>query len=552
MGDSAEAIGLFRSGRHNWPGSKHESLKSIGETTGSLEQWAGAVAGWLLRWLWLLGFVLVAAPALAQKPITYTLNDPNIVRRLVVSVNKSQIIYVDRAFGEVLVGNPETADVIPLTNRSLYLLGKKIGSTRVSILDGEKRLLAIIELEVAHDIEGIRTKLKERLPYSNIDASSVNGRVLLTGIVPDSVALNTAIAIVKQYAGDHFINTLSVRASQQVMLEVRFVEVSRKAGRDLGFNWATITGNAKFSGTMGGATSAQRFKKVEDGVAIFEGTPFLAGDFLLGTINALGFPSGLAPFGTAVLNQIAGGNIDGVIQALEQRGLARRLAEPNLTTLSGETASFLAGGEFPVPVPTSDLAAPSIQFKEFGVSLSFTPTVLADGLINLKIVPEVSELDFSTGTTVLGTTVPGLITRRASTTVELRDGQSFAIAGLLSSTYRSEQAQLPWIGRVPILGALFRSTSFQKNETDLVVIITPRLVKPAIPGQKLATPFDKTLVANDIDLFLKGKQEIDKKFPTPYGHILDVEEGAFVTVVKPYVNPSDKDLLHEPFNPLSK
>jgi pilus assembly protein CpaC len=369
----------------------------------------------------------------------------------------------------------------------------------------------------------------------------------LTGIVPDAVSLNTVLAIVQQYAGNEYINSLSVRASQQVMLEVRFVEVSRRIGRDLGFNWAGITNNAKVSGTTGSATGAQRFKKVEDGVAIFEGVPFLAGDFLLGTIDAIGFPSGLAPFGSLVLNQIAGGNVDGIIQALEERGLARRLAEPNLTALSGDTASFLAGGEFPVPVPTSDLQAPAIQFKEFGVSLGFTPTVLADGLINLKIVPEVSELDFATGTKVLGTSVPGLITRRASTTVELRDGQSFAIAGLLSSTYRNELSQLPWIGRVPVLGALFRSTSFQKNETDLVVIITPRLVKPAIPGQQLATPFDKTLPGNDVDVFLEGNQEIRKKFPTPYGHILDVEEGTFVTVVKPY-----KDPPHESFNPLDK
>jgi pilus assembly protein CpaC len=441
---------------------------------------------------------------------------------------------VDRTVGEILVGNSEIADVIPLTDRSLYVLGKKVGATRLSILDPGKQLLAIVELEVAFDLEGIRSKIKERIPHGDINASSAHGRVLLTGIVSDSVALNTAIAIVQQYAGDQYINSLSVRASQQVMLEVRFVEVSRRAGRDLGFNWATITNNGKFSATTARATNAQPI-------------PFVPGDFLVGTIAAIGFPSGLAPFGTAVLNQIAGGNIDGVIQALEQRGLARRLAEPNLTALSGDTASFLAGGEFPVPIPTSDLQAPAIQFKEFGVSLGFTPTVLADGLINLKIVPEVSELDFATGTSVNGTTVPGLITRRASTTVELRDGQSFAIAGLLSSTYRNELSQLPWIGRVPVLGALFRSTSFQKNETDLVVIITPRLVKPAIPGEKLATPFDKTLPGNDIDVFLEGNQEIRKKFPTPYGHILDVEEGAFVTVVKPY-----KDPPHESFNPLAK
>ena len=548
MDSGGRGIGFLHSTQCYLSGNHDKSVQRTGETAGSPEQRARWARGWLLGWMCVLGLVLTAAPVLAQKPITYTLEDPNIVRRLVVSVDKSQIVYVDRTVGEILVGNSEIADVIPLTDRSLYVLGKKVGATRLSILDSGKQLLAIVELEVAFDLEGIRSKIKERIPYGDINVSSAHGRVLLTGIVPDSVALNTTIAIVQQYAGDQYINSLSVRASQQVMLEVRFVEVSRRIGRDLGFNWAAITNNAKVSATTGRGTDAQRLKEIDDdGKAIFEGLPFLAGDFLLGTISAIGFPSGLTPFGTLVLNQIVGGNIDGVIQALEQRGLARRLAEPNLTALSGDTASFLAGGEFPVPIPTSDLQAPAVQFKEFGVSLGFTPTVLADGLINLKIVPEVSELDFQTGTSILGTTVPGLITRRASTTVELRDGQSFAIAGLLSSTYRSEQAQLPWIGRVPVLGALFRSTSFQKNETDLVVIITPRLVKPAIPGEKLATPFDKTLPGNDIDLFLKGNQEIRKDFPTPYGHILDVEEGAFATVVKPY-----KDPPHESFNPFAK
>ena len=490
--------------------------------------------------------MLSVGPVSAQKPITYTLNDPNVVQRLVVSVNKSQIVYVDRVVGEILVGNPNISDVVPLTDRSFYVLGKEVGSSRLSILDSDKRLLAIVELEVAFDVDAIGTKLRERVPAAKINASSVNGRILLTGVVADSVALNTVISIVQQYAGDQYINSLSVRASQQVMLEVRFVEVSRKIGRDLGFNWAAISNNAKVSGTTGSATGAQRLKEFEDGKAVFEGLPFLAGDFLLGTINTIGFPSGLSPFGTLVLNQIAGGNLDGVIQALEERGLARRLAEPNLVALSGDTASFLAGGEFPVPIPTSDLEAPAVQFKEFGVSLGFTPTVLEDGLINLKIVPEVSELDFATGTRVAGTSVPGLITRRASTTVELRDGQSFAIAGLLSSTYRNEQSQLPWIGRVPVLGALFRSTSFQKNETDLVVVITPRLVKPAIPGEKLATPLDKTLPGNDIDVFLEGNQEVRKNYPTPYGHILDVEEGAFRTVVTPYKEPAYG------FNPYTK
>jgi pilus assembly protein CpaC len=174
----------------------------------------------------------------------------------------------------------------------------------------------------------------------------------------------------------------------------------------------------------------------------------------------------------------------------------------------------------------------TVEFKQFGVGLGFTPTVLADGLINLKIAPEVSEIDPSQNIQVNGTVVPGLIVRRASTTIELRDGQSFAIAGLLQSTNIRNLSQLPWIGRVPVLGALFRSAHYQKQETDLVVIVTPHLAKPATPGEQLASPLDSKLPSNDVDLFLKGNEEIDKHFVTPYGHILEAGSGA-VTVVKP-------------------
>ncbi len=227
---------------------------------------------------------------------------------------------------------------------------------------------------------------------------------------------------------------------------------------------------------------------------------------------------------------------DALLQALEERGVVRRLAEPNLTTLSGDTASFLAGGEFPIPV-ASNLGNVSVEFKKYGVGLAFTPTVLGDGVINLKIEPEVSQIDPTTTITVGAITIPALIVRRANTTVELRDGQSFAIAGLLQSISTADQKQLPWLADVPVLGALARSASYQKKETDLVIIVTPRIVRPARPGDVLRTPLDTTKPATDAEFFLLGQSEVtvpmDRRLKgrsdgsaPPIGHILDVAKGA--------------------------
>jgi pilus assembly protein CpaC len=208
---------------------------------------------------------------------------------------------------------------------------------------------------------------------------------------------------------------------------------------------------------------------------------------------------------------------DVFVNALEEKGLARRLAEPNLIALSGDTASFLAGGEFPFPSSVASNGQISVDFKKFGVGLAFTPTVLANGKINLKIDPEVSELDSSNSVTMNGTTIPGLDIRRATTTVELRDGQTFMIAGLLQGQNLSDTQGLPWIGNVPVLGTLFRSEAYQKKETDLVILVTPRLVRPMVPGDKVATPFDNRRPASDAEFFLNGQQEVQVSHPKIVG-----------------------------------
>lgn len=419
------------------------------------------------------------SPAAAGMPII-KFDGGSKVQRMRIAIDKSDTIRLERPFSEALVGDSEVADVIPLTNKSLYVLGKKIGATRLTMLDADKHVLGIVEVEVSYDVTGIKAQIQETLPEARIKVDSANGKIVLSGLAPDTPTLERAVSIAEQFAPDAVVNSVGVSSAQQVMLEVRFIEATRNAARDLGVNWESFNSNGRFSAI----------------------TNFPAGNIGLGA-----FPSNRMPFGTVIANLLNGGtSADMIVQALEERGLARRLAEPNLIALSGDTASFLAGGEFPFPVGREDDSI-TIEFKKFGVGLAFTPTVLANGLINLKIEPEVSEIDPNNTLRVNDTEIPSLITRRAKTTVELRDGQSFAVAGLLQSQHTKAQRQLPWIGQVPVIGALLRSASFEKNETDLVIIVTPRLVQPAIPGQKLLTPFDKAVASNDVDFFLRGKME---------------------------------------------
>jgi len=246
--------------------------------------------------------------------------------------------------------------------------------------------------------------------------------------------------------------------------------------------------------------------------------------------------SGALPFSVALANLASkGASLDVLLTALETKGLVRRLAEPDLIALSGDTASFIAGGEYPVPVcqaaaTVGGACAVTIQYQPFGVQLSFNPTVLENGIINLRLAPSVSELNFAQAVTINGFNIPSINKREARTTVELRDGQSFSIAGLLQTDNRRNVAQLPWIGSVPVLGTLFGSKSFVAQDTDLVVIITPHLVAPAVPGQRLANPLDNALPSNDVDFFLMGEMEQKKAFRDyltsggniqgPYGHIL--------------------------------
>lgn len=425
--------------------------------------------------------------------------------------NKSAVIELTEPFTKVLVANDKIADVVPLTDQSLSIVGKKVGATSLTLLGTNKSVIAEIDINVTHNLRDLRKKLRSHLPHSDVRVSEANGRILLSGRVADARAVEKAVAIAEQYAPRNVTNTLDVRQTQQVMLEVRFVEASRRASTELGIG--TRTRGSRFNANSGAQAVVQE-----------------------GILSTTSLISGGAPFGTMIARLLdEGTQVDLIVNALEEQGLARRLAEPNLVTMSGVSASFLAGGEFPFPIDAGNDKV-VVAFKTFGVALKFTPTVLSDGLINLQIEPEVSELDDTSGVRLQNVQIPGLIVRRAQTVVEVRDGQSFAIAGLLQHSNTRLGQQLPWIGKVPVLGALFRSAQFRKQETDLVIIITPRLVRPARPGERLATPLDLTKGSNQKEYFLKGRQEAPawrtstkyaRKFPPPeptHGHILTLAD----------------------------
>lgn len=446
---------------------------------------------------------------------------------VLVPVGKTEDVRVDAPFSDITIGDPDVADVTPLTDRAISILGKKIGTTRVTVYAEGKRQLGIFDIEVTYDVSRLATEIA-RVAGRDIRVSSVNGRIMLSGQAPDAVTLDRAVTIARQFAPE-IINTVTVAAPQQVMLEVRFVEASRNAGRELGVQWNVF--NSRMSANIGSRQPAGKLPIT----APTSATNIPAGEVAAGVL------SGVSPFGFMLGRMIASGTtIDVLINALEQKGLVRTLAEPNLVALSGDTASFLAGGEYPIPVAGAGVNQVTVEYKRYGVGLAFTPTVLRSGLINLKIEPEVSQFD-PNNSVVLGQglpPVPALIVRRAATTIELRDGQSFMIGGLLQNETRGNAEQIPWLGSVPVLGQLFSSRSFQRRETDLAIIVTPRLVRPGRPGDVIQTPLDNTLPANDADVFLTGNFEQSRTDQRALfghgipmsGHILTLPKGGISVV----------------------
>jgi pilus assembly protein CpaC len=504
---------------------------------------AGLQIGALLRRGWiravLAASVVAALPPAVRAQQNIVLASPVHSAQVRVTVGKTEDIRTDQNFANITVGDPDIADVSPLTDHSLSILGKKIGPTRVTVYDADHKPVGIFDVEVSYDISRLAAEIGH-FTGGGIKVSSINGRILLSGTSPDAATLDKAVQIAGQFGPDP-INTVQVMQPQQIELEVRFIEVDRNAGRDLGVQWNAF-GNSVLANTGSGLPASQLPITQPGGSFQQPGTTVgganVAGSALpISPVVAAGVLSGAAPFGFLV-GQLTN-KLQVEVNALESKGAARLLAEPNLVTLSGETASFLAGGQIPIP-EVGATGTPSFGFQPYGVGLSFTPTVLHDGVINLIVKPEVSEIDKTNGVTIGGTFVPGLTTRKASTTLELRDGQSFMLGGLLQSDGTNTIDQLPWAGDLPVLGALFRSTDYQKQETDLVILVTPHIVRPLTPVDPVHTPFDSSLPPNDVDLFLMGDTEVSPELARlavgalnrPYvGHILDLPRngGVYVT-----------------------
>lgn len=445
----------------------------------------------MLSLLLMLLALCLASPAMAQT-VTYDLATTSVMR-INLPVSQAVTVVISAPVGKVVPADPAIADAQPITDRSVYLVGRGFGTTTVNLFSAEGKPVGLLAVEVGADTADIAASIRAAVPSANVKVSSVNGRVRLGGTVPDTASMDKVLAVVAQYGSPQVINTMTLVGGQQVNLEVRILEAQRDAGRQLGVQWGGTIGQARI-GVGGGPTNPA---------------------------------AGAGTFSGFMTNVISGGiDLSVLINALESKALVRTLAEPNLTTLSGVKASFLAGGEVPIRTadPNGNIA---LSYRQFGVLLGFTPMVLDNDRIQIHLQPEVSGINgFTTGGD------PIFNTRNLDATVELRDGQSFAVAGLLQNDTRMNQNQLPWIGDVPILGSLFKSSGYQKHDTELVVIVTPRLVQPLTPGQVAATPFDQTRPANDLEFFGLGQMEVTPKmirnFQTgegvigPYGYIIDL------------------------------
>ena len=453
-------------------------------------------------------FILFPMIALAAD---YMQAETSSVKKLDLFLGKSIILRSIERIKRVSVAAPEIADFIIISPYEVYITGKAVGITNLTLWK-ETKSAEIYDLEVVYDISRLKQKLHELLSdEEDLRVIPSNDSVTLAGTVSSAATLSQVMALTKAFVSeDKIVNSLEVAGVHQVMLEVRVAEMSRSLLRRIGVNFTYNDGSDFGASFLGGLT---RLVKPEDAF-LFSGP---LGLVTSSAVNALfRFDAG-------------GATWTGFIDALKEDGLVKILAEPTLVSMSGQEASFLAGGEFPVPVPQG-LGTVGIEYKQFGVQLSFTPTVLSENRISIKVHPSVSELDFSNAVFLEGFVVPGLSSRQASTVVELADGQSFAIAGLLSETVRDVEDKFPLLGDIPILGALFRSRQFQKRETELIIIVTPHLARPLDLAEQ-TLPTDYYIEPNDIELYLLGFMEGRKK-PLPsesrakldgeFGHALPV------------------------------
>ncbi len=461
--------------------------------------------------------------SLAVSPIAFVAQADNlrVVRSateedLNVAMNRAVVVESEIPFAELSIANPAIADISSLSDRTIYVLGKSPGLTTLTLLDASGRLITNVNVRVAADISEFKERLQQILPGEKIEVRTANDGIVLSGVVSSAARLQRALDLADRYAEGRVSNLMSVGGVQQVMLKVRFAEMNRSVSKSLSSSLAlggSIFGNdLDINGGTGTTNNA-----------------IGVGNSLNGNIPLTNENAGAILFGFG-----AGGmQIGLLIEALEAKGVVRTLAEPNLVALSGQEAKFLAGGEYPVPVAQEE-GVITIEFKPFGIELNFIPRVIDQNLINLELEAAVSAIDPNNGFSQNGFEISAFSRRETSTTVEMQDGESFAIAGLLQDDFKDDNSQLPWIGDVPVLGTLFRSASYQRSQTELVIIVTAHLVSP-VRGDVLALPTDRITPPSERDLFLFGRTAGESRTPTrgaagevakqdfsgSYGYVLD-------------------------------
>jgi pilus assembly protein CpaC len=403
---------------------------------------------------------------------------------LVVDIDQAQLIQLPEPATTVFVANPDIADVqVPSTSK-FVVFGKKAGTTTIYAMAGDGKVTSYT-VTVRHPVNDIVSAIKQQVPGAQISVESMPGGVTISGNVASPRDAQRVRQIATDFLGakEDISFNVAVAGSAQVNLRVRVAEVSRQTNKQFGFNWDALYNNGSIA------------------VGLLTGRSFLSG---FG--NFLPSPNTPQPYSFGIGGKSSGGsaNINTLIDALESENLITILAEPNLTASSGESANFLAGGEFPIPVAQSNNTL-SIEFKKFGVGIDFSPTVFDANRMSIKVRSEVSQLSTQGAITVGGLQIPGIAVRRAETTVDLSSGQSFAIAGLFQNNVNTQIQQFPWLGDVPVLGALFRSPNFQRQESELVIIVTPYIVQPAARVSDLQAPTDGLQFANDLEWVLLGR-----------------------------------------------
>ena len=393
-----------------------------------------------------------------------------------VPMNRAVVVESDEPFAEISVANAEIADISTLSDRTIYVLGRTPGLTTITLLAPNGSLITNVQVQVTPDVTEFKERLRQIMPNEPIEVRTANDGIVLSGVISSVTMMERAVELAERYAPGRVSNLLNIGGTQQVMLKVRFAEMSRSVSKNLSSSFGLSTAVDNNSSPIALGTGS-----------LTSGSPTIKS----GSLGAIGASGMIGDTELSIL-----------IEAMEEKGLVRTLAEPNLTALSGQQAKFLAGGEYPIPVSDDD--GIYIDYKPFGVELEFVPRVINGDQINLEMRAAVSGVDSTVNYSVDGFTLNSFKRRETSTTVELRDGQSFAIAGLLQDDFEDLVGQVPWLGDIPVLGALFRSTDYSRRQSELVIIVTPHLVTPT-NGLALALPTDRVKIPTESDLFLFGK-----------------------------------------------